>query len=423
MGFFNQEASMHAIERNLNTPPLGRKPDPAVSNHLAQRIQSEFTDRWNTLWSGRSLLHGRNPGPNAVRLNGNDYLSVTGHPDIVRAQTEAIKNDANFVIQSSVFLHGLHPVRNLERDLAQWLGKEDGVICQSGYSANLGLLQAVADEKTPIYLDTLAHTSLWEGARSARAPAYAFRHNDAGHLDRMMARHGPGLVVVDSVYSTTGALCPLVDILEVTEKHGSMILVDESHSLGTHGPQGAGLCAELGVSDRVHFISASLAKAFAGRAGYFTVSAAMRNYVLSTSYPNMFSSCLLPHEISALSATLEVIKTLDHERSRLMQLSKRLRANLSAIGYPVHQGTEQIIALESGTEPATMVLRDALEARDVFGAVFCAPATSRNRTMVRLTLSSALTDAEIEHVEKVAQDIAPLVNPQQWPIARRQQMH
>lgn len=414
---------MHAIERNLNTLPLARQPDPEVSTHLAQRIQSEFTDRWNTLWSGRSLLHGRNPGPNAVRLNGNDYLSVTGHPDIVRAQTEALKNDANFVIQSSVFLHGLHPVRNLERELAQWLGKEDGVICQSGYSANLGLLQAVADEKTPIYLDTLAHTSLWEGARSARAPAYAFRHNDAGHLDRMIARHGPGLVVVDSVYSTTGALCPLLDILEVTEKNGSMILVDESHSLGTHGPKGAGLCAELGVSDRVHFISASLAKAFAGRAGYFTVSAAMRNYVLSTSYPNMFSSCLLPHEISALSATLDVIKTLDHERSRLLQLSKRLRSSLSALGYPVHQGTEQIIALESGTEPATMVLRDALEERDVFGAVFCAPATSRNRTMVRLTLSCALTDAEIEHVEKVAQDIAPLVNPQQWPIARRQQMH
>ena len=66
-----------------------------------------------------------------------------------------------------------------------------------------------------------------------------------------------------------------------------------------------------------------------------------------------------------------------------------------------------------------MVLRDALEERDVFGAVFCAPATSRNRTMVRLTLSSALTDAEVDHVEQVAQDIAPLVNPQQWPIARR----
>jgi CAI-1 autoinducer synthase len=412
---------MHTIELSPPSITRNRSVDPAVSHHLAHRIRTEFTDRWDSVWGGRSLLHGRNPSSNSVRLNGNDYLSLTGHPDIVRAQTEAIKNDANFVIQSSVFLHGKHPVRDLERELAVWLGKEDGLICQSGYAANVGLLQAIADEHTPIYLDTLAHTSLWEGARAARAPAHPFRHNDVGHLDRMIARHGPGVVVVDSVYSTTGAICPLVDVLEIAEKHGCMILVDESHSLGTHGPQGAGLCAELGITDRVHFITASLAKAFAGRAGYFTVAAAMRNYVLGNSYPNVFSSCLLPHEISGLSATLQVIKQCDGERARLMKLSRRLRTSLSAMGYPVHQGTEQIIALESGTEPATMVLRDLLEERDVFGAVFCAPATSRNRTMVRLTVSSALTDAEIDHVEQVAQEIAPLVNPGQWPIARRMQ--
>jgi CAI-1 autoinducer synthase len=235
----------------------------------------------------------------------------------------------------------------------------------------------------------------------------------------MMARHGPGLVVVDSVYSTTGALCPLMDILDVTEKNSSMILVDESHSLGTHGPQGAGLCADLKVAHRVHFISASLAKAFAGRAGYFTMPAAMRDYMVCTSYPNIFSSCLLPHEIAGLAATLEVIKKSDGERARLMELSRRLRASLSSMGYPVHQGTEQIIALEAGSEPDTLVLRDLLEERGVFGAVFCAPATSRNRAMVRLTLTSAITDAEIDHVEQVAFEIAPMVNPQQWPIAKR----
>jgi CAI-1 autoinducer synthase len=324
------------------------------------------------------------------------------------------------VIQSSVFLHGEHPIRQLERDLASWIGKEDGLICQSGYAANIGLLQAVADEQTPVYLDTLAHTSLWEGVRAARAPAYAFRHNDPAHLDRMMQRHGPGLVVVDSVYSTTGAMCPLIDVLDVTEQHESMILVDESHSLGTHGPRGAGLCAELGVSHRVHFISSSLAKAFAGRAGYFSVSAAMRDYMVTTSYPNIFSSCLLPHEIAGLAATLEVIKSSDEERARLAQMSTRLRESLAQMGYPVHQGTEQIIALEAGSEPATIALRDLLEARGVFGAVFCAPATSRNRAMVRLTLSSSLTDAELSYVEQVAREIAPIVAPQNWPIARRQ---
>jgi CAI-1 autoinducer synthase len=396
--------------------------DPGISERLHQRIERDFAKRWNEQWSGRSLLHGRTPSTNAVRLNGNDYLALTGHPDIVRAQTEAIRHDAEFAIQSSVFLHGAHPVRDLERGLARWVGKEDGLICQSGYTANLGLLQAIADESTPVYIDSLAHMSLWEGARAAKAPAQPFRHNDASHLSRLMARGGPGIVIVDSVYSTTGALCPLADIVDVSRRAGSMILVDESHSLGTHGPNGAGLCAELGLSKEVHFITASLAKAFAGRAGYFTVPAAMRNYVLSFSYPNMFSSCLLPHEIAGLAATLEVIKRSDTERERLHQFSRQLREGLAQRGYPVHQGTEQIIALESGTEPATMILRDLLEERDVFGAVFCAPATSRNRTMVRLTVSSALTEAEMDHVLDVAAEIAPLVKPWDWPLARRAAM-
>jgi CAI-1 autoinducer synthase len=393
--------------------------DPPLSSRLMQRVGGEFTDRWNRLWGGRSLVHGRNPGPNAVRLNGNDYLGLTGHPDIVRAQMHAMQYNADFAIQSSVYMHGTHPIRDLERNLSEWIGKEDGLICQSGYTANLGLLQAIADESTPVYIDTLAHTSLWEGARAAKAPAQPFRHNDPAHLKRVIARDGPGIVVVDSVYSTTGAICPLADMVEVVQESGSMILVDESHTLGTHGPAGAGLCAELGLSKHVHFITASLAKTFAGRAGYFSMPAAMRYYLLVNSFPTIFSSCLLPHEISGLAATLEVIKRSDKERIRLHSISRKLREDLSELGYPLHQGTEQILALESGTEPATMILRDLLEERDVFGAVFCAPATSRNRTMVRLTASSALTEAELDHVLDVAAEIAPIVKPWEWPLARR----
>lgn len=393
--------------------------DPPISPRLMKRVGGEFTDRWNRLWGGRSLVHGRNPGPDSVRLNGNDYLGLTGHPDIVRAQLHAMQYNADFAIQSSVYLHGSHPVRDLERNLSQWIGKEDGLLCQSGYAANLGLLQAIADENTPVYIDTLAHTSLWEGARAAKATAHPFRHNDPAHLKRAMARYGPGIVVVDSVYSTTGAICPLADMVEVSQLGGSMILVDESHSLGTHGAAGAGLCAELGLTKNVHFITASLAKTFAGRAGYFSMPAAMRYYLLVNSFPAIFSSCLLPHEIAALAATLEVIKRSDKERARLHRLSRQLRDGLSELGYPVHQGTEQIIALESGTEPATMILRDLLEERGVFGAVFCAPATSRNRTMVRLTASSALTEAELDHVLDVAAEIAPLTRPWEWPLAKR----
>ncbi|MDO9218512.1 MAG: aminotransferase class I/II-fold pyridoxal phosphate-dependent enzyme, partial [Lacisediminimonas sp.] len=240
--------------------------NPPLLSRVRERLEQQFMPHWKNQWGGKCILHGRSPGPESIRLDGNDYLGISGNPDIVRAQIATLRRDNDSVIQSGAFLLDAHPSRTLEASLASWVGKEDGFVCQSGYAANVGLLQAIADEQTPVYLDTLAHTSLWEGGRAARAPAYPFRHNDPAHLARMIARHGPGIVVVDSVYSTTGALCPLADMVAVVEQHGCTILVDESHSLGSHGPQGAGLCAELGLTDRVHFITASLAKAFAGKA-------------------------------------------------------------------------------------------------------------------------------------------------------------
>ncbi|MDB5900686.1 MAG: Glycine C-acetyltransferase [Ramlibacter sp.] len=394
--------------------------EPGLSTHLRRRIETTFKDRYEKEWGRKFVTHGRAPGPDSVRLDGNDYLSVTGHPDIVQAQLEALRCNQDFVVQSGVFQMDGSATSRFEAELAAFVGKQGALLCQSGYTANLGLIQVIADPETPVYLDSLAHMSLWEGVRAAGAPAHAFRHNDPEHFARMAKRHGPGLLIVDSVYSTTGALCPLVEMVEVAEQHGCMILVDESHSLGTHGPQGRGLVAELDLAHRVHFITASLAKAFAGRAGFFTMPDELRQYLMCHSYPSIFSSCLLPHEIAGLAATLQVVQRSDTERAELRRKTLRLRQAFSDLGYPIHHGSEQIISLEAGIEMDTLALRDALEARGVFGAVFCAPATSRNRSMLRLTLNSALTDAEMSHVEAAAAQVAPLVKPWEWPIARRQ---
>ena len=390
-----------------------------LSTRLQQRIESQFASRLRDEWGGKFVTHGRKPHSDDVRLDGNDYLSITGHPEIVQAQLASLRSDRDFVLQSGVFQLEGASAWQLERALCGWLGVVDGLLCQSGYTANLGLLQVVADRDTPVYMDSLAHMSLWEGARAAQAPVHAFRHNDPAHLAKMMERHGAGLVVVDSVYSTTGALCPLRAIVEAAERSGSMILVDESHSVGTHGPEGAGLCALLGLTHRVQFITFSLAKAFAGRAGFFSMPAELRNYLMCHSFPSIFSSCLLPHEVAGLRATLDVVRRSDGAREKLHANTRRLRGSLSDLGYPIHQGSEQIISLEAGLEIDTLALRDALEEHGVVGSVFCAPATSRNRAMVRLTLNAGLTQAELSHVEAAAQAVAGKVKPWDWPIARR----
>lgn len=391
----------------------------ALPEFVENRIDN-WLERIDKLWGGNHLLHGRVPGPDAIHLSSNDYLCLSGEREIVEAQASALQSNKD-LLMSATFLHGDNPQSNIEKKMASYLRAEDGIMCQSGWAANVGLLQTLAGPDIPVYLDMMAHASLWEGANTCRAMSIPFRHNDAEHLARQMREHGPGIVAVDSVYSINGSLCPLVDILEVTEANGSIIVVDESHSIGTHGPHGAGLVAGLDLQDRVHFRTASLAKAFAGRAGFITCPEHFKSYFMMESRSAIFSSCLLHHELEWFSAAVDFVRDADDRRLRLMETSTRLRDGLSDLGYNVTDGSEQIIALEAGPEPQTMVLRNAMQAKGIFGAVFCAPATPRNRSLMRLTVNSGVTDVEIERILSVCAEIREEINLKDWASTRRLQ--
>lgn len=411
--------------------PLSFRPEAAatLARELHPPLNPAFLQELDTYgvraakWGGQVAIRGRVPGQGAIRLDGNDYLQLSGRPEVVHAQITALQASLSRktqIIQSSALVTDEHPLRQFEQELARFLGKETGHLVQSGYAANLALLQAICSPTVPVYLDALAHMSLWEGVRASGAPAVMFRHNDVENLRNLIARRGPGIVVVDSVYSTTGSVCPLRAMVDLCTETGSTLVVDESHSLGLFGPQGAGLLADLGLTDQVHFITVSLAKAFAGRAGFFTVPTCLRDYIFSDAYPTVFSTSLLPHEIEGLRATLALIKGADAARVRLRELTRQVREGLLDLGYPVRNGTEQIFCLEAGPERATMHLRDAFEDRNVFGAYFCAPATANERSMLRLTLHSDLTDQDIAHVLRAASEVAQLVRPWEWAAARRQ---
>jgi CAI-1 autoinducer synthase len=387
---------------------------------FVERRINTWQERYSQLWGGNHLLHGRAPGADAIHLSSNDYLCLSGEREIVEAQAATLMNNKD-LLMSATFLHGDNPQYRLERKMASFLKSEDGVVCQSGWAANVGLIQTLAGPGIPVYLDMMAHASLWEGVNTARAIPIPFRHNDAAHLEKQMQMHGPGIVAVDSVYSTNGSMCPLADILRVTENGGSIIIVDESHSIGTHGPNGAGVVAGLNLQERVHFRTASLAKAFAGRAGFITCSSYFKSYFMSESRPAIFSSCLLNHELEWFNTAIDFIHSMDDRRIRLMETSRQLRTGLSALGYNVGEGGEQIIALEAGPEPQTMILRNAMQELGVFGAVFCAPATPKNRSLMRLTINSGLTDVEIDRILFVCSQIRDKVNLKDWASTRRLQ--
>lgn len=386
---------------------------------ITRRMDTHFVDRMEKLWGGDHLLHGRTPGPNALHLSSNDYLCLLGEPGLVQAQARALLNEEPELLMSSVFRHGDTPQQQVERKLAALMQAEDGLIAQSGWAANVGLVQCIAGPGVPVYIDMNGHASLWEGISAAGAQAVPIRHNDFGHALRQIERMGPGVIMVDSVYSTTGSVAPLEDYVRIAEATGSVIVVDESHSLGTHGPSGGGLVPALGLSDRVHFRTASLAKAFAGRAGFVTCSTAFKEFFAVEARPAIFSSGLLRHELAWFDAAIDFIARADDRRERLHEITRSTREAITALGYNISDGSEQIIGLEAGTEPQVMVLRDALQRRGIFGAVFCAPATPKNRALMRLTLHAKLSAFDIDRLITVLAEIRDEVRLSEWSSTRR----
>lgn len=404
----------------FNPQPAARR----MPEFVTRRMDEHYVTRVEKLLGGEHMHVWAPPAPGAVMLATNDYLCIANEPGLLEAQVRALQANQGQMLMSSVFLQAGSTQHQLEAKLAAFMHAEDGVLAQSGWAANVGLLQSIAEPGIPVYLDMMAHASLWEGVQSAQALPVPFLHNSPAHLERQLEKHGGGVIVIDALYSTNGSVAPLLEVVELAERSGSILIVDESHSLGTHGPQGAGLVVELGLTERVHFRTASLAKAFAGRAGFITCSERFKGYFLSSSRPAIFSSCLLNHELAWFDAAVDFIRHADARREALHRTTREVRARLTALGYCIDDGTEQIIALEAGIEPKTLVLRKALEARGIYGAVFCAPATPKNRSLVRLTLNCGMGQQEIDKLVDACADMRDEVDLENWSSSsRRRRVH
>ncbi len=374
-----------------------RLPD-AIDNHINNYIDDLIIKKDN----GRNLVVGKKPISTDIMVQSNDYLNLSNHPKIIDAQIQSLIQNKNTPFMSNVFLQEDGLDKSVEQNLAHFTGFQSCTIAPSGWIANVGLLQTICDSDTNVYIDFFAHMSLWEGARIAGANIHPFMHNNVRHLKRTIKRNGPGIVLVDSIYSTIGTIAPLGEIITVAKELGCAIVVDESHSLGTHGVKGAGLLNELNLTHMVDFMTASLAKTFAYRAGAIWCNNATGQVVPYVSFPSIFSSAMMAFELDRIDATLDVIKQSDKARSNLMNNAKQVVNGLKSIGFEI-QSESQIIGLETGEKTNTRKVRDFYEKNGVVGSVFCTPATPDNKNILRLSLSSALTQDDINQILSVSE--------------------
>lgn len=382
---------------HLNNIAYNQFPD-----FLQKKIASFYVNRVGEEWNGKHVLRGLIPDKNALILTSNDYLFLANHDEVILAQVEALRANINVPLMSATFLHGENPQSVTEKRFAGFFDSEEAILCQSGYAANLGLLQTLTEStETPVYVDMMAHMSLWDGARLGNGHVIPFLHNSVEHLENKIRQFGPGILMLDAVYSTNGSICPLVEMVNLAHAAGCIIIVDESHSIGTHGPQGKGLVCELGLTDKVMFRTASLAKAFAGRAGLILCPRYFSDPFGVSSKPHIFSSALTLVDIAGLNMALDLISSAavgDIRRTKLRWNSLLLKEQLLSLGFDVEESRSQIIALKTNSEWETIKLRDAMESHGVFGSPFCRPATARKRPLLRLSLHSELTMQDLDRI-------------------------
>ncbi len=348
------------------------------------------------------------PNEHSIFIDNNDYLSLANHPEIIEAQINQLRVQDNSVM-SSFFASGKGPREQFEEQMASHTNQEASILSTSGWDANTGLMQTIADKETPVYLDRMVHASLHVGAQLSGGTVHLFNHNNPDHLERKIKEYGTGVVVVDSVYSSIGSICPLNDIVAVSKKYDCIVVVDESHSLGLYGKEGAGMVADLGLEDRVDFITASLSKTFCSRGGIITCSKNFKNYFRHNSYPAIFSSVMQNHEAARFIKTLEIIKRDEWRRQHLHKNTAYLHQHLDYTGFNTEVSKSPIISLEVNNESKAILLRDLLVQKNVVTAPFIPPAVPKKRCNTRITVNCTLTHSQLQHIVKSCKEVLPVI--------------
>jgi len=297
--------------------------------------------------------------------------------------------------------------RQLERELSGVLGRGSTMLFNSGFGGALGSLSGLLRKGDVAVLDSRSHLSLLDGARLSQAQLRLFEHNDPDSLDQVLKR-GAGqrqLVVVEGIYSMDGDMANLPDLLEVAERHGVGMLVDEAHSILVCGTNGRGAVEHFGVEQRVALQYGTFSKAFAGIGGFVSGSKETLDYLRLYASPYGFSCALPPSVVAALLAGLRVATRDDALRQRLRANADYFRAGLRAIGVNTGESTSQVIPIVIGANrPLLYELGHEMLARGLFLAPVDYPSVPEDQVRFRASVTAAHTRADLDEALSIIED-------------------
>ena len=354
-------------------------------------------------------------GREVISLSSNDYLGLTHHPRLKAAAVEAVRefgagSGAVRTIAGTMDLH-----EALESELAAFKGTEAVLTFQSGFTANTGVIPTITGETDLIVSDALNHASIIDGMRLSKAPRKVYPHADVAGLEVVLREatelggpDGAGpyrliLVVTDGVFSMDGDIAPLPGIVEVAERYGAAVFVDDAHASGVLGRNGRGSVDHFGLTGRVAIQVGTMSKAMGVLGGYVAGSQALRDILVQRARPFLFSTSHPPAVAAACREAIAVMEEETWRMDRLWSSSARFKAELTRLGFDTGRSETPITPVIVGDSEAAIRFSSELFEAGVFATSVVFPTVSLDQARLRTIVTAALTD---EHLDRALEAFA-----------------
>ncbi|EPG75625.1 putative 8-amino-7-oxononanoate synthase [Leptospira fainei serovar Hurstbridge str. BUT 6] len=337
--------------------------------------------------------------PIGIDLCSNDYLNLSQHPEILESLKEGIDLFGAGSTASRLVRGHRDVFTKLENDFSSWVNSEASLFFANGYAANLGTLSCVCDPSYVVFADRKNHASLMDGIRLSGAKKVYYRHLDLNHLEELLRKHSASkhkIIVAETVFSMDGDVSQIGDLLELKEKYGALLYLDEAHAVGLFGPEGAGLAnSQLSSSqlEGIDFRMATLGKALGLEGAMVSCKADARKFLIHSARTFVFSTGSLPAIAHAGRTAIRLARSMDKERKRLEEFSLLLREGIQAKGYSYGKSSSQIVPILLENEKEALEFASLFEAAGFQAKAIRPPTVDISR--IRVSVNAKLTKEDL----------------------------
>jgi len=348
----------------------------------------------------RAIINGRE----IIMAGSNNYLGLLSDPRVKEAAEKAI-HQYGTGCTGSRFLNGTLDIHiDLEERLAKFAGRDACVLFSTGYMTNEGVLQAIAGKGDIIFSDKDNHACIVAGTKISLADTVRFRHNDTEQLARLLEKSrkerpdAGRLIVSDGVFSMSGTIARIPELVDLAETYGAALLLDDAHAIGVIGPGGRGSAAHFGLEDRVHLITGTFSKSFASLGGFCIGDHDVIDYIRHTSSTHIYSASMPPANVATVLACIDILEEEPERLERLWEISDYMRQGLRDAGLNVWTSQTPIIPVVAGKLRACFeIWRDLLE-EGVFVNPIVPPAVPKGQSLLRSSYMATHTNEDLDFI-------------------------